>query len=210
MKYFLSLILSSILSLILGTLLYMLLRFLEDLHKGYSIKEVKDLVSDLLSDIHADQLRFYLIHAMDTNKIPENYRICSDEEWNYANDILADFKKYLSKAFFNDELYVPKSRYAVESRDFFMYFLNIYLHKRLSNDRIFRDNTFKGVISHTEGTTVYELSVLGITLYKMRYISSLYCLNSDVLNHKKDYYVNEQGFKDIIDSKQTEYFSYRP
>lgn len=118
----------------------------------------------------------YIKHAQIKLAIPEQYRITGDE-WEYVKSILVDYQRLLTQTYYDNQLWVLKSKYVVTGEDYFMFGLYVFL---------------------CEG----KLPESGLVSKKIKYITYMYCKESKVLQKNVPAW-NEQVIKDELNAEVT-------
>lgn len=115
----------------------------------------------------------HLKNAQLHSNISDEYRIASDEEWEYAKEVIVRYQKNLVKSYFNGQLWSLKSIYGISGKDYFLFMLYVYLCEN--------ETSGHNVVSH-----------------KMHYITYMYCKENLALQKNVPAW-NERRLKEIID-----------
>lgn len=130
--------------------------------------------------------------------------------------ILQEFKKDLSEKYFSDRLGLPKTKYyATKNDDFLMYSLYLFLDKRYYHSFFCEEPMHKETIEYKnyddDGyTATYSVTEFAITVFKLLYVSYMYCKNSKVLNPEAKFFDNEKHIEELITTKKISVSCYRP
>lgn len=157
----------------------------------------------------------YIVKAQNKLSLPQEYRISSDVERNYMNDILAAYQKDLTQSYFKGYLKMIKSKYVVPGEVYFMYSLYTFLSDHQCDYEFLKHNMHKERIFYKEygswGATHFDatfaVSDFAIVLHKMHYITCVYCRRNDILRGLVPNW-NEQNLKEILDTKQIQISRY--
>ena len=174
-------------------------------------KEIKlrDLVSwsvvrtkpyELLVHAHDLPLWSYISNAQIKFKLPQEYRISGDDEWDYAKEILEEYQKDLIQSYFKGHLKLIKSKYEVRGEDYFMCSLYAFLSEHQC-DYEFLGHDMHSDRLNTGSPTTYAQTDFAIVLHKMHYITYMYCRGNEILRSLVPEW-NEKNLKEILDTKQ--------
>lgn len=131
--------------------------------------------------------------------VPPEYRIADEAEWALVMEILCEYKQNLIEDFFHDRLWIPKTKYVVRGKDFFMFTLcnQLEYHQR--------DSAYCGCAMHGEKlqhSTAHSLSDFAVVYHKLYYIAYRSCKASSAINPKGTDYCCDDDIKTILDTKQ--------
>ena len=165
---------------------------------------------------HDFPLRSYISNAQIKFQLPQEYRISGDEEWSFADDIISEYQKDLTLAYFQRKLKKPKSKYIIDSDHYFMYALCSFLHDHQCEYKFLGHNMHGKRIEYKEygswgGTlfdATYSLSEFAVVYHKLYYITYLFCKASKFANPDGNFYKHEDSIKNILDSKQIQLSRY--
>lgn len=140
----------------------------------------------------------------------EEYRIVDEDDLEMAKEILSSFQKYLNEQLLINSLVMPKTKHVISGEDFFMFHLQFYLEKHQCDDSFIGYDMHEKTISRTNYGSwggmlydaTYSLTKFAVVFNKLYYISYCYCKNSKSINPDGEYFVNENGIENIIDSKR--------
>ena len=168
--------------------------------------ELSNRVSWVVSDKKRDMsLWRYVSNAQIHCKITDEYRISTEEEWQYVREILEEFKNDLSSNYFDGALKTEiKSKYVITEEQYFLYALCAFLTRHQC------DSDFIGYEMHDD---ILERNYYGNLSFSAKYIVSdfaiafnklLYVAYVSCKNHKGigEYYDDEEYIEDIISTKQ--------
>lgn len=147
-----------------------------------------------------------ILRAQHDLRIPKEYHV-SIEDHLILNDIISEFKKSLSEAYFMGQVGYIRSRYVIEEDAYFMYKLCGFLADHRCDREVGNHNMRKAVLSYKShgkwGSDLYDasykLSEFGIIYHKVYYISYLYCKNSKIFNPKGNSFPYDNSIKEVID-----------
>lgn len=171
-------------------------------------KKLKELVAwSIIPDhpfgnisAHDLPLWSYVSNAQIEFKLPQEYRISGDDEWNYAKEILEEYLRVLTISYFKGKLALIKSKYAVDGDDYFMFTLYAFLSEHQC-DYDFLGHDMHSDRLNTGSPKTYAQTDFAIVLHKMHYITYMYCRGSEILKTYVPAW-NEKNLKEILDTKQ--------
>lgn len=199
--------------------------YLLDKIRKYGVeKQKKEYVSNI---IHGDwQIDHYYINynfdffemiqrELDlTNK----YRLNNDDK-EQVEKIFEEFKKDLSEKYFSNRISLPKTKFAINNDTFLMYSLYLFLDNKTCATFFCEEPMQKKIITqkyYGEGPfyysydATYSITEFATVVFKLLYISYMYCKNSTSLNPKGNYFKNEKWIEDVIDTQKISIMVYPP
>lgn len=132
------------------------------------------------------------------------YRISSKEEWEMAKNIIEKCRAELSADFSQNRVHSTQSTAALTPEEYFVFSLSYFLsqHKtktsldgKILYNEIDRKNFKDGGVDIS-----YDITNFGIVFHKLRYITSLYCLDHPRIKAMIGY-MDPESSKKTIDSK---------
>lgn len=155
------------------------------------------------------RLRDYIHNAQNRLRIPDEYRIQSDE-WNIVNEILCQYQSDLKEDYFCGKAYIIKSKYVIPGETYFMFSLSNYLDDHQCDREFLSYDMHKETLSYKScgswGSPLYDakyrISDFSNIYHKLFYISLLYCQEDEIINPKHVEYWKCSNVKNILDSKE--------
>lgn len=153
---------------------------------------------DARSAIHNAQIKL---------DIPEICRITTDEEWEYAEEIIEYIRDTALHDYFNEELYIPKLKFrGIWEEQCFMFWLQTHMQKHECDSHFLgRDLHAKTLDYKSYGSwggslsdATYELTDFALVMQKLHYIAYVHNKFDKKLNPKGTLNNNEKGIEDII------------
>lgn len=160
-----------------------LLLFIIITYQGFSVRKKLRNAEHLLDWVagigfrNSSVCHCYTLRNIQTKlNLRDEYKISTEEEWKYVEDVIESYRKHLVELYFQDKLWVMKTPILRDPRevDYFFFMLYVYLCER-------------------------ESSVKPIAFYKMLYIAYMYCDQSPVL-HDNVVSWNERRLRDHLDA----------
>ena len=134
----------------------------------------------------------HLKNAQLHSNVSDQYRITGEGEWEEAKEIIAKYQKELVNSYFEDRLWAMKSIYEIQSKDYFIYMLYVYLCENENygycQNSVFRFRDLRNKVDHRN-----------IVFHKMRYITYMYCKENPTLQKNVPDW-NEDRLKEILDN----------
>lgn len=170
--------------------------------------ELSERVSWIVSDKKRDMsLWKYVWNAQNHCKIAEQYRIATDEEWQLVREILEEFKKDLSRNYFDGVLKAPiKSKYVINEEQYLMLYLCSFLKERQCNGEFLGYEMHDEIIEHnyygySNFSATYRISDFAVVYHKLLYIAYVVCKTSNGINIDGQFYYNESSIEEVITKK---------
>lgn len=148
----------------------------------------------------------YISNAQIEFKLPQEYRISGDDEWDYAKEIIEEFLRNLTHSYFKGKLTLIKSKYEVRGEDYFMCSLYAFLSEHQCDYEFLGHNMHSDLLN-TSSPTTYAQTDFATALHKMHYITYMYCRRSEILKYLVPEW-NEKNLQEILDTKQIMLFRY--
>lgn len=171
---------------------------------------VYKLVSQVMEYHNHNRIPQYnaILKAQHDLQIPKEYHV-SIEDHFILEEIIAEFKKSLSEAYFKGQVGYIRSKYVIEEDAYFMYKLCGFLADHRCDREVGNHNMRKAVLSYKShgswGSDLYDasykLSDFGLIYHKVYYISYLFCKNSKIFNPKGNSFPYENSIKEVIDQE---------
>lgn len=142
----------------------------------------------------------------DISPIPEEYWVSRKDEC--VKDILRLYQSELSQQYFNGTLLSTSSVAKLSNEEYFMLTLYIFLIKHEDDGELCGKEmrTFKLKFDYGDGgyKKTYSLTDFGTAFFKLLYISTSVCVETERIKKINPYYGLE-GTKTILDSKEIMY-----
>lgn len=168
--------------------------------------ELSEYVSWVVSDKRRDMsLWRYVSNAQNHCKLAEQYRISTDEEWQYVREILEEFKKDLSSNYFDGALRaVIKSKYVITEELYFMFALCDFLTRHQCDYDFIGHNMHDKILDHKSYgnltfSATYLVSDFAMVFNKLLYVAYVSCKNHKGIG---EYYDNEGYIEEILKTKE--------
>lgn len=186
------------------------------LHQYVKAKKLKKLVAWCTMDDSQKfrgGLKLYQhVNNAQLHNVATEYHIHGETEWEFTNEILFSYAKYLAEQYFDDRLYIPKSKYVVRGEDYFMFTLCDYLSMHECDYEFcghsMREKTLSFKNHGMWGGPLFDakfaLSDFAIVYHKLYYISYMFCKSSPILNQTGGSYRSDDELRTILDTKQIE------
>ena len=178
----------------------------DQLRKFYRDKKIKKWVSWVVvydapyspsASGHDMPIWMYIHNAQIKLNIQEEYRISSDEEWQFVKEIVQELQNNLMQSYFKGHLGVIKSKYEIRGEHYFMYKLGEFLEKHE------RDHEFLGYDMRNYCDPDYSLTDFSIAYFKLYYVVYLFCKKCKPLNESGMRYSNKMLLEWIEEKIQT-------
>ena len=173
--------------------------------------QLKELIAWCLTDSNREYLPLhqFILEAQNLLNVPPKYRIISSD-LEKVKILIAGFQKDTTQKYFSNSLYLPKCKYTINSKTYFMYLLQSFLEKHQCDSYFLDYNMHQNRITYESYGSwggelydaTYSLTDFAIVFHKLYYIAYIYCKKSNTLNPKGNYFNNEQSIEYILDSKQ--------
>jgi hypothetical protein len=152
----------------------------------------------------------YVSNAQLALKIPKEFRLNTDEEWLVVKNILREFQKVVMQEYLKEETTIPTSKYVIDEKTYFFYWLMEYLEKHQCDTSFIGYDMHKEVIEYKQYGSwggqlfdaKYALSDFALAFHKLYYIACLHCKTSKALNPKGEILYNDESIKEILISKE--------
>ena len=170
--------------------------------------KIKDLAAWTITEwskhIRDFELHVYIANAQ--TRLPKEYCIFEEEDWNMAKEILSSLQKYMYDQMLVDKLILPKTKREITGEDFFMIYLQSYLENHqgdnsfIGHDLFERHKPNNGYSSRngSQNEVSLTLTQFGMVLQKLHYISYCYCKNNKSINPKGLSYKYEKYIEENI------------
>lgn len=189
-------------------------------HKNEIEKQKKEYVCEIIhgdwqiDHYHKNYNFAYLEMLQGHLKVADSYKFRKDDE-KQVMKIFEEFKKNLSEKYFSNRIYLPKTKYELNSDTFLMYSLYMFLDERYYSTFFCEEPMHKETIARTDYkgdgySATYEVTEFAIVVFKLLYTSYIYCKNSKTLNPKGDFFKNETHIEELISTKKFSISYYRP
>ncbi len=179
------------------------------LREFYRVKSLRDLVAWSVTGGDGIPLWAEISNAQIKLKLPKEYCVTGDDEWEYVREILAEYRKDLMLSYFKGHLIVIKSKYVISGECYFMAslyaflcdhqcdydFLGYKMHKKQISYKSYGESFSAGF------DATYALSDFAIVFHKMHYITYMYCKGDERLKGFVPAW-NEENLKEILDTRQ--------
>jgi hypothetical protein len=158
---------------------------------------------------YVSELYLAVLNAQYNDSIDKTYRILEESEKQYANEIIEAYQKDIMRSYFKGHLKLPKSKYVINTEDYFMLALYSFLSEHQCDYEFLGHNMHEERISYKSyGNDIgsgfdatYSLSAFATVFHKIHFISYMYCKQHDNLRvFVPDW--NEKHLKEILDTKQ--------
>lgn len=124
--------------------------------------------------------------------------------------ILSSFQKQLTQEYFLNILRLPKTKYEIDGKTYFMGTLLNYLQEHQCDSVFIGNNMHEKRIEYKEygtwGKKLYDATYIitdfSVILHKLYYITYIFCKNSKIFNPNGNLFYNEHAIENIIDSGQ--------
>lgn len=126
------------------------------------------------------ELLIAVLNAQFDDAIDKKYRITEAAEKQYVIKIIEDYQKDIMRSYFKGQLTIIKSKYVVDSKDYFMLMLYAFLSDHQCD---------------------YDSTDLAVVFHKLHYITYKYCKRNEILRSFVPEW-NEKNLKEILDTKQ--------
>ena len=133
-----------------------------------------------------------------------------------VKDILAEFQKELIQDYFNNNLKIIKSKYAIPAEHYFMFALTSFLEDHQC-DHDFHGNAMqKERLSYKRYgdwggpcyDATYSLTDFALVYHRLYYVAYLFCRSSKILNPNGVAFQNSESIIRILDTKQIQISRY--
>lgn len=186
-------ILPGLLFLAFGILYFVIRKYIQ----YYRNRKIKEMVGWCFLDDGSGQHRSrrlidYIHNAQIKYNLPADYRISGEDARKQAGIILEAFKDDLLQDYFLDSIAYTKSKYVIPEDHFFMFRLFCFISDYF-NDRRSVSLAAIELISRN-----YTPEIM-LTLYKLHYLSYLFCANSPIYKDKIAGWLTTRRFTDAID-----------
>lgn len=193
------------------------------LHQYRQEKELFDLVAWCVTTDYQSigsvrpglDLCHYIGNAQVDQKLPSEYCIHGDTEWQFTKEILKEYQRDLTQSYFNSSLSPKaiKSKYSIHGDHYFMFSLCSFLgahqceYEFLGHDMHQERLVYKSY-GHMCFDATYSLSDFAIVYHKLYYIVYNSCKESKIFNPNEASYQHPDDIKKILDTKQIEISRY--
>lgn len=174
------------------------------LYKHLTTRNLKEKIKYCTTDTNS----IYYLNSL----YPESCYIKSNEE-SFAKEILSDFKRELSEAYFQGHL-TESFLIEFDDHEFFVHCLNEYLLAHdcdieLGNKEKYVYISQKSYYNTRDREVYYALTDLGLVYQKLLYITLLHCTKNPKLKKHRKFFNNEIDVaKKAIDTKKFEIYHY--
>ena len=193
---------------------------IDKLNKFNIEKNKKDYVSRI---IHGDwQIdHYYYDYRFDYFEmiqrqlnLADEYKLTKDNKEQVVK-ILKEFKKNLSEKYFSNRIHLPKTKHHIDNDTFLTYSLYLFLDERYCSTFFCEEPMHKETITHKSSdgggySATYSVTEFAITVFKLLYISYMYCKKSETLNPKGTFFKNEKHIEKLISTKEISVICHRP
>ena len=190
---------------------FLITKFIE-----YSLeRKLKELVAWSVSDDPSEcryngPLHIYISNAQNKLSLPQEYRICGDDEWDVIKEILKQYQKELTQDYFLGKVHLFVSKYVIYGEVYFMYALERFLDHHQCDYSFLSHKMQQETISYKSYGSwggplfdaTFSLTDFAVVYHKLYYIAYLFCKNSKVINPKSDSYQGDNSIKEILDTRQ--------
>jgi hypothetical protein len=178
-------------------------KFLKLYRKNELFKHVSWIASNKKRNM---SLWVYVHNAQIHCKIHEQYRISTEEEWEFVREILKEFKNDLSRNYFDGVLKIIRSKYVITEEQYFMFTLCSFLKEHQCDREFIGYDMRIDTLDHKSYgngcySATYIISDFSIVFHKLLYIAYLECKNSKGINQDGAYYFNEKSIEDVLETK---------
>ena len=198
-------------------LFLLLIYFISKLNKFNIERDKKECVGQI---IHGDwQIdRFHINYDFEMVQrqlqLADEYTLFKDDK-EQVTKILDAFKNDLSEKYFSNRIGFPKTRFSIDSATFLMYFLYLFLDKRYCSTFFCEEFMHKETVAYESYPdngykATYSVTEFAVVVFKLLYISYMYCKNSSTLNPKGEFFNNEKQIEKLITTKTITVMCYRP
>lgn len=194
------------LTFLLVVVFYFLFSKLRELYK---VKSLRDLVAWSVNGEGGIPLWAEISNAQIKLKLPNEYCVIGDDEWEYVREILDEYRKDLMNSYFKGYLKMIKSKYVISGECYFMASLYTFLCEHQCDYEFLSHKMHKERLEyHRYGDwggplfdAKYEQTDFAIVFHKMHYITYMYCKEDKRLKAFVPVW-NEENLKEILDTKQ--------
>lgn len=194
---------------IIFILVFVFIFLFSKLREFYRDKSLRELVAWSVTGGGGIPLWSKVSNAQIKHKLSKEYCIAGDEEWDYAKEIIDEYRKDLTQSYFKGHLKVIKSKYVVQGEEYFMFARYAFLsdhqcdYKFLGHDMHIDTVSFNryGNWGGPLYDATYSLTDFAVVFHKMHYITYMYCRGSEILKPFVPAW-NEENLKEILDTKQ--------
>lgn len=203
------------------TIAIIIIIYFVDKFKKFNIEKEKKLyVSRIIhgdwqiDHYHIDYDFYYFEMVQRELKLADTYKLTKDDK-EQVTKIFAAFKNDLSEKYFSDRIGLPKSKLRINFDTFLMYYLYLFLDKGYCSSFFCEEPMHKETITHKSYPddgydATYSVTEFAVVVFKLLYISYMYCKNSTVLNPNGKIFNNEKHVEELIDTKTISIMCYRP
>lgn len=154
----------------------------------------------------------YIGNAQIDQKLPSEYCIRGDTEWQVVKEILKEYQRDLTQSYFNGNLKVMKNKYSIPGEHYFMFSLCNFLREHQCDYEFLRHNMHQETLAYkkygqwgvTSFDATYSLTEFAIVYHKMYYIVYNFCKASKIFNPKGEAYQYADDIKKILDTRKIE------
>lgn len=163
---------------------------------------------------HIDYDFYYFEMIQNQLKLADKYKLDrSDKE--QVMKIFKEFQNDLSEKYFSNRVGLPKTKYHIDKDTFLMYSLYLFLDERYCSTFFCEEPMHKETITHESSdgggySATYSVTEFAIIVFKLLYISYVYCKNSEPLNPEGKFFNNEKHIEELINTREISISCYRP
>lgn len=205
----------TVLAMLLSVFIFVAIIAFEKWYKYTQEQKLRDLVAWSVTGGNGIPLWAEVSNAQNKLNLPKEYCITGDLDWDYAKEIIDEYKKGLMLSYFKGHSYVIKSKYVISGENYFMFALYAFLSDHQCDYKFLEHDLHKETLDYKRHgdwggplfNATYALTDFAIVFHKMHYITYMYCRGNDIL---KDFVPawNENNLREILDTKQIQISRY--
>lgn len=142
----------------------------------------------------------YIHNIQNRYRVEDKYKISTKEEWDIAKSLIEKCRSELASDFLQNRVQSTKYTSALTPEEYFIFSLSYFLSENQTKKELLGHKMYIEIdrVSYSAWSydATYSITEFGMVFHKLRYITSLYCLDHPRIKAMI-------GFMDPADQKKT-------